>query len=42
MSHIESVLLTDPQRCREKRCSRCGACVYPPEYHCIRCERSAP
>ena len=42
MCHIESVLLTDPQRRREKRCTRCGGCVYPPGYRCIRCERSQP
>ena len=32
----------DPQCHPEKRCIRCGSCVYPPGYRCIRCERSLP
>ena len=34
------ILITDPQCRPEKRCSLCGSCIYPPGYHCIRCERS--
>lgn len=39
MAQIETLLLADPQRKQEKFCPACGGCVYPPEYHCIRCER---
>lgn len=39
---MKPILLTDPQRRPEKRCTLCGGCIYPPGYRCIRCERSRP
>ena len=39
MSPIDTTMPTDPQCSREKRCPRCRGCIYPPTYHCIRCER---
>jgi hypothetical protein len=42
MCPTKPMLLTDPQCRPEKQCILCGGCVYPPGYHCIRCERSQP
>lgn len=42
MEKIEPILYLDPQCRREKRCPICDGCVYPPGYHCIRCERRRP
>ncbi len=39
MTPIEQILFLDAQRAPERRCLHCDGCVYPPEYHCIRCER---
>jgi uncharacterized OB-fold protein len=39
---IEPTLYIDPQTLPEKACPVCGGAVYPPGYHCIRCERDAP
>lgn len=39
MDRLQSNLFIDPQCRPEKRCPVCGGCVYPPTYHCIRCER---
>ena len=39
MCPIDTTMTNDPQCRREKRCCRCGGCIYPPTYYCIRCER---
>ena len=40
---IEPTLYIDPQRVPTTHfCSRCGGAIYPPGYHCIRCERDMP
>ncbi len=40
MGHtIEPVLFTDPQQQKEKPCPVCGGAVYPPGWHCLRCQR---
>ncbi len=37
---IEPILYTDPQQVPHRLCGECGGAVYPPEYICIRCDRS--
>ncbi len=39
MCPVEQVLRPDPQQQKERPCPRCGAAVYPPDYHCPRCGR---
>lgn len=36
---IEYTLYIDPQAVRNSRCPVCGGAIYPPGWHCIRCER---
>ena len=42
ISAIEQILYIDPQQLPSKPCPICGGAVYPPGYHCIRCEKDAP
>lgn len=39
---IESTLYIDIQQLPHRLCPVCGGAVYPPGYHCIRCERERP
>ena len=39
MNKIEQILHPDPQQLPANQCSRCGAAVYAPDYHCSRCSR---
>lgn len=41
MLPIEEICIPDPQaELRTKLCPGCGAVVYPPGYHCIRCKEA--
>ncbi len=40
MGKIEELLYTDPQQRQPVgKCRRCHGDIYPPGYHCPRCER---